>query len=75
VAAPLSAQAWLTRALLLIAIGLIVQLFSLVHVTPGSFLVFAGAGVGSVVLGLGLFVVALVRRRSEAQAEEDADAS
>jgi hypothetical protein len=75
VAGKLSAQSWLERSLLLIALGLVVQLFTLVHVTPGSFLIFAGAGVGSVLLGLVLFAVAVTRRRGAGQAEqEDADA-
>lgn len=75
-AGKLSAQSWLERALLLIALGLVVQLFTLVHVTPASFLIFAGAGVGSVLIGLVLFAVAVVRRRKDNQAEPgDADAS
>ena len=52
---------WLKRALLLIMIGLIVQLFCLTHVTPATFLIFAFFGVGAVVLGLVLFGVAVMR--------------
>lgn len=42
---------WVKRALLLIVIGLVVQLFCVLDITPGTFMVFAGAGVGSVALG------------------------
>jgi hypothetical protein len=62
-------HAWLKRALLLIVIGLVVELFSLVHVTPGTFLLFAFFGAGSVLAGLGLFVVAVVRARQAASRE------
>jgi hypothetical protein len=50
---------------LLIVIGLIVQLFSLFHVTPGTFLLFAFFGVGPMVVGFGLFAYALIRARRE----------
>lgn len=64
-AGTVNSRAWLKRALLLIVIGLIVELFSLVHVTPGTFLLFAFFGVGPVVIGLALFVYAAVRARRE----------
>jgi hypothetical protein len=64
-------QVWLKRALLLIVIGLIVELFSLVHVTPGTFLLFAFFGAGSVFVGLGLFGIAVVRGRRAARREVD----
>lgn len=66
------AQIWLKRALLLIIIGLIVQLFCLVHVTPGTFVVFAVGGVGPLLLGLGAFAYAMRsahRQGGEAQDE------
>jgi hypothetical protein len=67
----MNAHVWVKRALLLIIIGLIVQLFCLVHVTPGSFMIFAMAGVGPMVLGLAAFVyaMALARRRREVHDE------
>lgn len=57
------ATAWLKRALLLIIIGLVVQLFCLVHVTPATFMIFAMAGIGSMVLGLVMFGYAVVLAR------------
>jgi hypothetical protein len=55
----------LKRALLLIVIGLIVELFCLVHITPPTFLLFAFFGVGPIVIGLALFFIALARVRRE----------
>ncbi len=57
------ATTWLKRAMLLVIVGLIVQLFCLVQITPGSFLLFAGAGAGPVFIGLLLFAYVAVRRR------------
>ena len=64
-AGTVDARAWLKRAILLIVIGLIVELFSLFHVTPGTFLLFAFFGLGPVVVGLGLFAYAVIRARRE----------
>jgi uncharacterized membrane protein HdeD (DUF308 family) len=62
----LRATIWLKRALLLIIIGLVVQLFCLVHVTPNSFVLFTVFGAAPVAAGLLLFAYAAVRaRRSE----------
>lgn len=55
--------AWLKRALLLVIVGLVVQLFTLNSITPASFLVFAGVGVGSVGVGLLMFGWAVLRAR------------
>jgi hypothetical protein len=55
---------WLKRALLLIVIGLLVQMFCLLHITPASFLTFAFFGVGSVFMGLVMFGVAVMRKRA-----------
>jgi multisubunit Na+/H+ antiporter MnhB subunit len=61
------------RALLLIVIGLIVQLFCVLHITPGTFLAFAGFGVGSVFVGLVLFGITAVRaHRAEPGKVDDA---
>ena len=64
-AGTVASRAWIKRAILLIVIGLLVQLFSLVHVTPGTFLLFAFFGVGPMVVGFGLFAYALIRARRE----------
>lgn len=53
------------RAILLIVIGLIVELFCVVHITPPTFLLFAFFGVGPIVVGLGLFVWATIRAARE----------
>lgn len=53
------------RALLLIVIGLIVELFCVVHITPPTFLLFAFFGVGPIVVGLALFVIAVIRSRGK----------
>lgn len=57
-------RVWLKRALLLIVIGSLVQLFCLTHVTPASFLLFVGFGIGPVGVGLLLFGVAALRKRA-----------
>jgi hypothetical protein len=59
-----SANVWVKRALLLIIIGLVVQLFCVFDITPGRFMVFAGAGVGPVVLGWLLLAYGIFRARS-----------
>lgn len=46
---------WIKRALLLIILGLVIQLFCLSKITPGSFLLFAFGGVGLVGVGLLMF--------------------
>lgn len=53
-AGTVSANQWLGRALVSISVGLAVQLVCLTHITPASFLVFAGFGVGPVALGFAL---------------------
>ena len=54
---------WVGRALLLIIVGLVVQLFTLWHVTPASFLIFAGFGVGPVFVGFLLLAWAGLKLR------------
>lgn len=56
-------EVWLKRALVLIIVGLLIQLLTVFHITPASFLLFAGAGFGPVALGLVMFGWAAVLRR------------
>jgi hypothetical protein len=58
---------WIKRALLLIILGLVVQLFCLYAITPGTFMIFAGVGVTLVGAGLIIFVWAGVRARKRAR--------
>ena len=53
-AGELELREWIKRALLLISLGLLVQMFCLVHITPTTFLLYAAGGVGPVFVGLGL---------------------
>ncbi|MFO7567107.1 MAG: hypothetical protein R6X02_30965 [Enhygromyxa sp.] len=62
-------QVQIKRALLLIVVGLIVELFCVVHITPPTFLLFAFFGAGPVVVGLALFVVAVIRSQRVAGQE------
>ena len=71
----LTSAAWLKRALLLIIIGLIVQMFALVHITPASFLLFAAVGVGPVALGLMVFVYAVIQHRRQPSSSNSASSS
>jgi hypothetical protein len=64
-------RVWLERAILLIVIGLIVQMFCLIDVTPASFLLFASAGLGPVFIGLVLFGVAVAKSRRLAEEQGD----
>ena len=66
----MSQRVALKRALLLVVIGAIVELFCLVHVTPATFLLFAFFGVGPMVVGVGLFAVAAIRSRRHSIAHE-----
>ena len=59
-------RVWLKRALLLIIVGLVIQLLTVFHITPGSFLLFAGAGFGP---GLVLFAWAAILRRRAIEAD------
>jgi len=63
VAGSVSSTAWVKRALFLVIVGLVVQLFCLVDITPGSFMIFAGAGVGAVGLGWCMLAFGLWRVR------------
>lgn len=64
-AGTLDARAQIKRALLLIVIGLLVELFCVVHITPPTFLLFAFFGVGPILVGFVLFAVGVRQRRAQ----------
>lgn len=72
---PPDPHAGIKRALLLIVIGLIVQLFCLNHITPNTFMIFATLGVGPVFVGLVIFIVEGVRERRRARTPQKGAAS
>lgn len=63
---------WVKRALLLVIVGLVVQLFCVFDITPGTFMIFAGFGVGLVGLGWLVLVFGLWRTRRERSRGPDA---
>ena len=67
---------WTKRALLLVVIGLMTQAFSLVHVTPGSFMLFGVFGLGPVFVGVVMFGVSAykVRKLREEKARSATEA-